>query len=56
MSQQILLHLVKLNIVAPIVEIVNLSVANGIYIDNLKTFKDKGSRLDYNNYRPISLL
>ena len=57
-----ILHLVKLNIADPLAEIVNPSIVNGIYIGNHKisktvpTFKDKGSRLDYNNYTPISLL
>ena len=43
-------------------KIINLSFKNGIYLDNLKVskvipvFKEKGSKLDYNNYRPISLL
>ena len=56
------LHLIKLIITDALSEIINLSFVNGIYIDNLKisktipTFKEKGNRLDYNNYRPISLL
>ena len=57
-----ILNLIKLNIAGPSSEIVNLSFVNGIYIDNLKvsktipTFKEKGSNLECNNYRPISLL
>ena len=57
-----ILNLIKLNIADPLAEIVNISIVNGIYIGNHKisktvpTFKDKGSRLDYNNYRSVSLL
>ena len=46
----------------PLENIINLSFGKGIYIENLKisktipVFKGKGSPLDYNNYRPISLL
>ena len=56
-----ILHLIKLNISEPLSEIINLSFVKGIYFDNLKisktipTFKDKGSNLECNNYRPISL-
>ena len=55
-------HLIKLNVVEPLESIINLSFGKGIYIENLKitktipVFKGKGSPLDYNNYRPISLL
>ena len=47
---------------SPLAKIINLSFKTGIYLDNLKVskvipvFKDKGNKLDYNNYRPISLL
>ena len=57
-----ILNLIKLNIAGPLSKIVNLSFVNGIYIDNLKvsktipTFKEKGSNLECNNYRSISLL
>ena len=57
-----ILNQIKLNIADPLAEIVNLSCENGIYIDNLKisktvpTLKDKESRLNYNNYRQITLL
>ena len=51
------------NIVAsPLTEIINLSFSTGIYPNNLKiakiipVFKNKGSNLQCNNYRPISLL
>ena len=46
----------------PLESIINLSFGKGIYIENLKisktvsVFKGKGSRLDYNNFCPISLL
>ena len=55
-------HLIKLNVVEPLESIINLSFGKGIYIENLKisktipVYKRKGSPLDYNNYRPISLL
>ena len=55
-------HLIKLNVVEPLESIINLSFGKGIYIENLKisktipVYKMKGSPLDYNNYRPISLL
>ena len=55
-------HLIKFNLVGPLQSIINLSFGKGIYIENLKisktvpVFKGKGSPLDYNNYRPISLL
>ena len=55
-------HLIKLSVAQPLADIINLSFETGIYIDVLKisrvvpTFKDKGSDLDYSNYRPISLL
>ena len=58
----IILHLIKLNISEPLSEIINLSFVKGIHFGNLKisktipTFKDKGSNLECNNYRPISLL
>ena len=47
---------------SPLSKIINLSFKTGVYINNLKlskvipVFKEKGSILDYNNYRPISLL
>ena len=51
------------NIMAsPLTEIINLSFSTGIYPNNLKiakiipVFKNKGSILQCNNYRPISLL
>ena len=46
----------------PLETIFNLSFGKSITIENLKisktipVFKGKGSPLDYNNYRPISLL
>ena len=55
-------HLIKLSVAKPLAEIVNLSFQTGIYIDVLKIskvapiFKEKGSDLDFSNYRPISLL
>ena len=55
-------HLIKLSIAQPLANIINLSFEKGIYIDELKIskvipiFKDKGSDLDFINYRPISLL
>ena len=55
-------HLIKLSVAQPLVNIINLSFEKGIYIDDLKIskvipiFKDKGSDLEYTNYRPISLL
>ena len=51
------------NIMAsPLTEIINLSFSTGSYPNNLKiakivpVFKNKGSNLQCNNYRPISLL
>ena len=51
------------NIMAsPLTEIINLPFSTGIYPNNLKiakiipAFKNKGSNLQCNNYRPISLL
>ena len=55
-------HLIKLNISVPLTEIINLSFNTGVFIENLKTskvipiYKNKGSDLICNNYRPISLL
>ena len=57
-----ILHLIKSNISEPLAQIINLSFNTGVFIENLKTsktipiFKDKGSDLLCNNYRPISLL
>ena len=57
-----ILHIIKLNISEPLSDIINLSFIKGVYFDNLKitktipTFKEKGSNLNSNNYRPISLL
>ena len=56
------LHLRKINISEPLSDIINLSFEKGVYFDNLKisktipAFKEKGSNLECNNYRPISLL
>ena len=57
-----ILHLIREVIAAPLADILNLSFETGIYIDKLKTsrvvpvFKEKGSNLSSENYRPISLL
>ena len=57
-----ILHLIKDIISEPLAEIINISFETGIYIDNLKIsktvpiFKEKGSKFDRSNYRPISLL
>ena len=57
-----ILHLIKPIIAEPLVDIINLSFENGIYIENLKIakvipiYKEKGSELLSSNYRPISLL
>ena len=57
-----ILNIIKLNVAKPLSEIVNFSFVNGTYIENLKlsksipTFKEIGSNLDSNNYRPISFL
>ena len=55
-------HLIKLSVAQPLVNVINLSFEKGSYIENLEIskvipiFKDKGSYLECNNYRPISLL
>ena len=57
-----ILHLIKDIISEPLAEIINISFETGIFIDNLKIsktipiFKEKGSKFDRSNYRPISLL
>ena len=57
-----ILHLIKNIIAQPLSDILNLSFQTGIYIDQLKVsrvtpvFKEKGSNLSTENYRPISLL
>ena len=57
-----ILNLIKFNIAEPLSEIVNLSFANGIYIEKLKLSKtipickDKGSNLECDNYRPCQIL
>ena len=54
--------LIKNNVSQPLASIINISFSTGIYPDNLKraqitpTFKNKGSLLSCDNYRPISLL
>ena len=56
-----ILQLIKCNIAKLLYKIVNLSFSTGVYSDKLKIanvlpmFKDKGSRLQYCKYRPISL-
>ena len=55
-------HLIKLSVAQPSVNIINLSFEKGSYFEKLEIskvipiFKDKGSNLECNNYRPISLL
>ena len=57
-----LLNQIKEYISQPIADLVNMSLEQGIYIDALKIsktipiFKNKGSDLHIQNYRPISLL
>ena len=57
-----LLNQIKEYISQPIADLVNMSLEQGIYIDALKIsktiqiFKNKGSDLHVQNYRPISLL
>ena len=57
-----ILQLIKFNICTPLCEIINLSFTTGIYPDQLKIakiipiHKEKGCKLQCNNYRPISLL
>ena len=57
-----ILKIIKLNIVYPLKEIINISFATGVYPDKLKIakvipiFKTKGDLLLTLNYRPISLL
>ena len=53
-------RLIKENIGKPLAYIVNLSFGKGEYLVPLKTsktvpvFKEKGSKFDCSNYRPIS--
>ena len=57
-----ILHLIKINLSEPLSDIINLSFEKVAYFDDLKisktipTFKENGSNLECNNYRPISLL
>ena len=57
-----ILKLIKENIGKPLADIANLSFGKGEYVVPLKTsktvpvFKEKGSKVDRSNYRPISLL
>ena len=57
-----ILKLLKNNIAVQLSSIFNISLRTGIHPEILKTsntipiFKNKGSKLDVNNYRPISLL
>ena len=61
-TPSVLLHTIKHTIAEPLADLINLSFETGIYIDKLKiakvmaVFKDKGSDLERNNFRPISLL
>ena len=57
-----ILHGIKHIIAEPLALIINLSFETGIFIESLKTsktipiYKEIGSKFDYCNYRPISLL
>ena len=54
--------MIKELIAEPLAEIINLSLTTGVYIDKLKIskiipiYKEKGSKYESKNYRPISLL
>ena len=57
-----IIDLIQINIAEPLTKLINVSIANALYFENLKdskaipVFQTKGTLLDCNNYRPISLL